>query len=190
MKKGLLFLWVCFAAACASSETGESTQTSASKVVAGNSAQVSQQLASQLLAQYLQMKSLFPQVQDTATLHGFAAQMKILADSLSAAASQLPSPINDSVATMSLSLSDELNALGNETDTHEIDMAFQVSGIELFQLLRWVNYSRVTVYKKYDANCLFGRGGEWLDILRNGPHPFASDPNKSQYQITDSIKGN
>jgi hypothetical protein len=188
MKKGIFIAWVFFMAACSSPEPEQTNPAGATNVLAADSAQLSLKLASGLLDQYLQMKALFPNVQDTVRLHALAEQMIYRADSLVAAATQLPQPLNDSVASISISLSDELNGLRAETDAHEINMAFQLTGMELFQLLKWVNYQRVPVYKMYDANCLFGRGGEWLDITRNSLHPFSSEPGKPQYQINDSIQ--
>jgi hypothetical protein len=67
-------------------------------------------------------------------------------------------------------------------------MAFQLTGLEIFQLLKWVEYRRVSVYKLRDENSLYGRGAEWLDIVRNSQNPYENKPGTRPCELIDSIK--
>jgi hypothetical protein len=134
------------------------------------------------------MKRVIPVLQDSVQLRQLASEMILLTDSLHTAAAQLPEPLQDSVSSIAQAISDELTGLQAETDAHEIRMAFQLTGLEIFQLLKWVEYRRVSVYKLRDENSLYGRGAEWLDIVRNSQNPYENKPGTRPCELIDSIK--
>jgi len=188
MRKSLFILWVFGVASCGAPSSENNSNHTGNSIIPADSAQLSQVLASRLLSQYLQMKTVLLVSQDSAQLRQLASEMILLTDSLHTAAAQLPEPIRDSVSSITQAISDELTGLQFETDTHEIRMAFQLTGLEIFQLLKWVEYRRVIVYKLRDENSLYGRGAEWLDIIRNSQNPYESNPGTRLYQLVDSIK--
>ena len=188
MRKGLFILWVFAVASCGAPNSNNISDHTGNSIMPADSAQLSQVLASKLLNQYLKMKTALPVLQDSVQLRKLASEMILLTDSLQTAAAQLPEPIRDSVSSLTQAISDELKGLQAETDTHEIRMAFQLTGLEIFQLLKWVEYHRVKVYKLRDENSLYGRGAEWLDIIRNSQNPYENNPGTQQYQLIDSIK--
>ena len=188
MRKGLFILWVFALVSCGEPGSENISNSTGNSIIPADSAQLSQVLASRLLSQYLQMKRVIPVMQDSAQIWKIASEMILVADSLHAAAAQLQEPIRDSVFAITQAISDELTGLQAETDTHEIRMAFQLAGLEIFQLLKWVEYQRVSVYKLRDENSLYGRGAEWLDIMRNSQNPYENNPSNQSYQLIDSIK--
>jgi hypothetical protein len=188
MRKGLFILWVFALASCGEPGSENISNRTGNSIIPADSAQLSQVLASRLFSQYLQMKRVIPVLQDSVQLRQLTSEMILLTDSLQTAAAQLPEPIRDSVSSIVQAISDELSGLQAETDTHEIRMAFQLTGLEIFQLLKWVEYRRVNVYKLRDENSLYGRGAEWLDIIRNSQNPYESNPGTRLYQLVDSIK--
>jgi hypothetical protein len=188
MRKGLFIFWFFAVASCGAPSSDNNSDHTGNSIIPADSAQLPQVLASQLFSQYLQMKTLLPVLQDSFQLRQLASEMILLTDSLQTAAAQLPEPIRDSVSSITQAISDELTGLQAETDTHEIRMAFQLTGLEIFQLLKWVEYRRVIVYKLRDENSLYGRGAEWLDIIRNSQNPYESNPGTRLYQLVDSIK--
>ena len=188
MRKGLFILWVFTLASCGEPGSENISNPDGNSIIPADSAQLSQVLASRLFSQYLQMKRVIPVLQDSVQLRQLASEMILLTDSLHTAAAQLPAPLGDSVSTIAQAISDELKGLQAETDAHEIRMAFQLTGLEIFQLLKWVQYQRVSVYKLRDENSLYGRGAEWLDIIRNSQNPYESNPGTRLYQLVDSIK--
>jgi hypothetical protein len=188
MRKGLFILWVFVVASCQAPTSDNIANHTGKSIILTDSAQLTQVLASKLLNQYLQIKTVLPVLKDSASLRQLASEMILLTDSLQTAATQLPESIRDSVSSITQAISDELRGLQAETDTHEIRMAFQLTGLEIFQLLKWVEYRRVNVYKLRDENSLYGRGAEWLDIIRNSQNPYENNPGTQQYQLIDSIK--
>lgn len=188
MRKVLFILWVFVVAACGAPSSENISSPTENSIITADSAQLSQIIASRLFSQYLQMKTALPAWQDSAKLRHLASQMVLLTDSLQIAAAQLPVPVRDSVSSITQAISDELTGLQAETDAHEIKMAFQLTGLEIFQLLKWVEYRQVTVYKLRDENSLYGRGAEWLDIVRNSKNPYEKNLGSREYQLIDSIK--
>ncbi|MCX6265111.1 MAG: hypothetical protein NTZ47_11325 [Bacteroidetes bacterium] len=188
MRKGLFILWVFSLASCGQSSSDNISNHTGNSIIPADSAQLSQVLASRILNQYLQIKNTLPVLQDSIKIRKLASEMILLTDSLQTAAAQLPEPIQDSVSSIVQAISDELTGLQAETDTYEIRMAFQLTGLEIFQLLKWVEYRRVSVYKFRDENSLYGRGAEWLDIIRNSQNPYENNPSTQSYQVIDSIK--
>ena len=188
MRKDLFILWVFALASCGAPSSDNLSNQTGNSIIPADSAQLSQVLASRLLNQYLQMKTVIPDSQDSPQLRQRASEMILLTDSLHTAAAQLPEPVRDSVSSITQAISDELRGLQAETDTHEIRMAFQLTGLEIFQLLKWVEYRRVSVYKFRDENSLYGRGAEWLDIIKNSQNPYENNPGTRPYQLIDSIK--
>ncbi len=188
MRKGLFILFVFALASCGEPGSENISNPAGNSIIPADSAELTQVLASQLFSQYLQMKTVLPVLQDSVQLRQLSSEMILLTDSLQTAATQLPEPIRDSVSSITQAISDELRGLQAETDTHEIRMAFQLTGLEIFQLLKWVGYRRVNVYKLRDENSLYRRGAEWLDIIRNSQNPYENNPGTQQYQLIDSIK--
>jgi hypothetical protein len=188
MRKGLFIFWLFAVASCGAPSSNNNSDDAGNSIIPADSAQLTQVLASQLFSQYLQMKTVLPVLQDSVQFRQLASEMILLSDSLNSSATQLPEPIRDSVSSITQAISDELKGLQAETDTHEIRMAFQLTGLEIFQLLKWVGFRRVNVYKLRDENSLYGRGAEWLDIIRNSQNPYENSPGTQQYQLIDSIK--
>ena len=188
MRKGLFILWVFVVASCGAPTSNNIVNHTGKSIILADSAQLTQVFASKLLNQYLQMKTVLPILKDSATLRQLASEMILLTNSLHTAAAQLPEPLQDSVSSIAQAISDELTGLQAETDAHEIRMAFQLTGLEIFQLLKWVEYRRVSVYKLRDENSLYGRGAEWLDIVRNSQNPYENKPGTRPCELIDSIK--
>lgn len=140
-----------------------------------------------LLNKYLQVKALVSAVSDTTRLHQLCKEMMQSADSVTTLANTLPEPIRDSVASASMALSDELSGLLVETDLHEKQMAFQVSSLQLFELLKWCKLSGVTIYKCYDVEGISGKGGAWLDINKESKQPYDDNAANKKILITDSL---
>lgn len=140
-----------------------------------------------LLNKYLQLKALVSSVSDTTRLHQLCKEMIQSADSVTTLANTLPENIRDSVAGASMALSDELSGLSFETDFHEIQMAFQVSSLQLFELLKWCKLSGVTIYKCYDVEGISGKGAAWLDINKISTQPFDRNASNRKMMITDSL---
>lgn len=157
------------------------------QVDAVSNASAFQTEAAKLLNQYLQMKALVSSDSDSIRLHQLAKTMMQSADSLTTLSNHLPEPIRDSVAGASMALSDELSAVSIENDLHELQMAFQVSSLQLFELLKWIKLPGVTIYKYFDVEGIAAKGATWLDITRMSEQPYDRNANRKNYLIIDSL---
>lgn len=154
------------------SPADQSIQSDASStiVVADSTAPIPRAMT-ELVSRYLQMKSIFPELTDTLTLKLHARQMIVWADSISRMSGTLPAPASDSIQIMSMAISDELNGLMEETDKKGIGLSFQLTGLQLYDLLRMTNYH---TRKIYFFQSMAGGEGEanWLDDTPVSKHPF------------------
>ena len=182
------YLWIgafLIALAGCNSHTDQTIQkeTSVSFVAADSTAPISKAMT-ELLSGYLQMKSFFPDITDTLKVKMHAEQMILWADSLSRLSGTIPAPLSDSMQIMSMGISDELKGLLEEREKNGIGLAFQLTGLQLYDLLRLVQYSKQKIYF-FQSNA--GGEGEasWLDITPFSSHPFRESG--GQEKAVDSI---
>jgi len=161
--------------------------TATNQVDAASGATAIQTEGAKLLNQYLQVKPFVSTISDTNQLHQLAKEMMQSADSITTLSNTLPEPIRDSIASASMALSDELSGLQIETDLHEIQMAFQVASLQLFELMKWMKLSGVTIYKLYDVEGISGKGASWLDINRVCSNPYEGKLDKKNWLVMDSL---
>ncbi|MFN5428762.1 MAG: hypothetical protein ACK46Z_08520, partial [Bacteroidota bacterium] len=85
---------------------------------------------------------------------------------------------------LSIGISDEIKGFMAETDPKGIALSFQLTGMQLYDLLRIVRYngSRVYLFKTLAG----GDEAHWLDIVRNASHPFLLHP-MGQETAIDSL---
>ncbi|MBU3715403.1 MAG: hypothetical protein FGM46_10745 [Ferruginibacter sp.] len=138
----------------------------------------------QLLSGYLQMKSFFPEVTDTLKVKMYAEQMILWADSLSRLSGTIPAPLSDSMQIITMGISDELKGLLEEKDKQGLSLSFQLTGLQLYDLLRIMAYNGRKIYL---FQSLAGGEGEasWLDITPVSSHPFRESG--EQVKAVDSI---
>jgi hypothetical protein len=168
------------------SPADESIQSNATvTIVDADSSSPIPRAMTELLAGYLQMKSLFPELTDTLLLRQHTQQMIVWADSLHRLSGTVSPPLGDSLQIMSMAISDELKGLMEETDKKGIGLSFQLTGLQLYDLLRVMRYSNGKVYFFQSMAGGEGEAG-WLDITSVSQHPFLESGVKEK--AVDSIE--
>ena len=151
--------------------------------VSASSAPVTR-IMTQLLSDYLQMKSFFADPTDTLQIKQHAQEMIVWADSLGHVSGTIPAPLGDSLQIMSMAISDELIGLLGEVDKKGMAASFQLTGLQLYDLLRAMQYRGRKIYLFQSF-----RGGEgeagWLDITPVSTHPFLASG--EQEKAIDSL---
>lgn len=182
------YLWIgalLIALAGCNSHADQSIQkgTSVSFVATDSTAPIPGAMT-QLLSGYLQMKSFFPEVTDTLKVKMYAEQMILWADSLSRLSGTIPAPLSDSMQIITMGISDELKGLLEEKDKQGLSLSFQLTGLQLYDLLRIMAYNGRKIYL---FQSLAGGEGEasWLDITPVSSHPFRESG--EQVKAVDSI---
>jgi len=186
MYKSFLVAGCLLAGAC-QLQNDSKNNTAVNQVSSAADATAFQSEGAKLLNLYLQIKAHVSIFSDTTQLHLLSKDMMQTADSITSLSNTLPEPIRDSVASASMALSDELSGLQIENDLHEIQMAFQVASLQLFELLKWMKLSGVTLYKFYDVEGILGKGASWLDINRVNSNPYEEKLDKKNWLVMDSI---
>ncbi|MEI8110887.1 MAG: hypothetical protein WCH59_07835 [Chitinophagia bacterium] len=186
MYKSFLIAGCCLLGAC-QLQNDSKKNTNINQVDSETGMSAFQKEGAKMLNQYLQLKGHVSSINDTNRLHILAKEMMRLADSATMLADNLPELIRDSVVTASMALSDELSGLSIETDLHEIQMAFQVSSLQLFELLKWMKLPGVKIYKFYDVEGISAKGATWLDITSGSVQPYEAKSNSQKLLITDSL---
>jgi hypothetical protein len=184
MKYLIFLLFTATLLSCASNESGETAIGTDNIQIRYDSADPAGQALAGILQGYLEMKPFFPALQDTQQVHLLANQLMKWADSLSQLAEGFPVPISDSVQLLSIGISDELKGLVAETDPKGIALSFQLTGLQLYDLLRVLHFDGRRVYL-FKSN-VGGEEANWLDVVRESSHPFLTNQMKREAAV-DSL---
>ena len=184
MKYLLIGAFLIVLSGCDSHSDQTSNSVSGVAPISANSSAPIPKALSGIVTSYLQMKNLFPSLSDTRQLKAYAGEMMVWADSLTNLAVTLPAPLNDSMHILSMAISDELKGLMEEGDRQGLSLSFQMTGLQLYDLLRMMAYSGRKIYL---FQSLAGGEGEasWLDITPVSSHPFRES--REQVKAVDSI---
>ena len=184
MKYLIFLLFTATFFACVSNEPEEMASRSDKIEIRYDSTNRAGQALAGLLKGYLDIKRSFPGLQDTQQVHRLAIQMMGWADSLSRLSDSFPAPLRDSVQMLSIGISDEIKGFMAETDPKGIALSFQLTGMQLYDLLRIVRYNGIRVY--LFQSIAGGEEANWLDVVRNASHPFLLHP-MGQETAIDSL---
>lgn len=172
MKYLLRFGWGICLMACQTNPEPQPGSEIKNLVPAAVEAQPAEKLLSKMLGDYLLMKQSLEVASDTAQIRVWAKDMMKCTDSLTQLAASLPPPALDSTGIMAMAISDELNGMLAETDKKGIGLSFQLTGLQLYELLRMMQYKEKKVY--LFRSTAGGEEANWLDIYHSSQNPFLS----------------
>jgi hypothetical protein len=183
MKYLYLLLLFLSSLACESNSNHVTETIPAMPTVSADSNEAGQRLLSELLSDYLLMKSSFPALNDTQQVHVLAKQMINRSDSLIGLSVTMPVPMGDSVGMIAQGISDELKGLIAETEARGISLSFQLTGLQLYELLRIMQFRGNRVYR---FQTTAGDEANWLDITAVSSSPFSTHAS-GQLKAMDSL---
>lgn len=172
MKYLLLFGWGFCILACQTNLEPQPGSEIKNLVPASVDAQPVEKLLSKMLGDYLLMKQSLETASDTSQIRVWAKDMIKCSDSLTQLAASLPPPTLDSTGIMAMAISDELNGMLVETDKKGIGLSFQLTGLQLYELLRMMPYKEKKVYLFRSIAGV--EEANWLDIYPSSKNPFLS----------------
>ncbi len=141
-------------------------------VPANVGAEPAEKLLSKMLGDYLLMKQTLETAADTGLLRVWAKEMMVCTDSLSLLAVSLPPPALDSTGIMAMAISDEIRGMLAETDRKGIELSLQLTALQLYGLLRMMQFKEKKVY--LFRSVAGEEEANWLDIYPDSKNPFHS----------------
>ena len=148
--------------------------------------EVFNQSFSQLMTDYYHLKDNFITESDT-NINAYARKMIHDADSLPVKELHADTAIIATAKSFMEGISGELNGLIAEKNIEEKRKSFQMLSLELFDLIRTVQYDKEVIYMQHCAQAMNNQGADWLSNLSDIRNPYEPKKMLTCGELKDSV---